>query len=139
CVPTACAARPAEPRLEEMATAGLTDLQANVHVLQSDAGELRKISREFGLAYKLKGLVLRYKRPDKLRMEGRIGDAEAILVLNGSSSYYSIPRLHLTRREDVGSSPGGRYSLMQVGLLCRGDLRTATARYLRDEILDGAA
>ncbi len=126
-------ARAEQPRIEEMATAGINDLQASVRIVQSDSAELKKINRDFGLAYKLRGLVLRYKRPDKLRMEGRIGDAEAVYILNGSSSYFCVPKLHLTRREPLGPSPENRYSLMQVGLLSRADLRQATTHYLRDE------
>src|SRR5438552_13241051 len=90
-------ARADSPRLNDLVTPELSDFQATVAVVKSDQSELEKINRDFGMAYRLKDLVMSYKEPNKLRMEGRIG----VLILNGSIRYYHIPQLRITKREDL--------------------------------------
>lgn len=144
-VPIACAvlavAAPAlaaaPPTLDALATDGLHDLQASVTVVKADQTELAKINRDFGFAYRLRDVVMRYKQPDKLRMEGRIGDTPAEYVVNGSTRTVAIPRLHFRKRDQLGETPGRRYSLLDLGLVARSDLPFIRSRYLRDEEVAG--
>src|SRR4051794_31772634 len=64
---------PEAPGIEEFASSTLTDLEAQVRVVSADQTELGKINRDFGMAYRLRNLTMRYKEPNKLRMEGSIG------------------------------------------------------------------
>jgi outer membrane lipoprotein-sorting protein len=126
------------PRFEDLATSQVADLQATVSVVRADQSELRKISKDFGMAYRLKSVTLRFKRPGKLRMEGKIGQESAVYIVNGSTRYYSIPKFGISSRDNLGDSPGRRYSLLEVGILSRGDLAAVQSKHLRSEEIDGA-
>src|SRR5260370_41831036 len=77
------------PTYAEMATSRVADLEGTISVLKADQTELRKISRDFALAYQLHSFVMRFKQPDKLRMEGKIG----LYIVNGPIRFYSVPQL----------------------------------------------
>ena len=134
-----CAPLADAPRFDDLATAVVSDLQATVTATRADQAELRKINKDFGMAYRLKSVTMRFKRPGKLRMEGRIGQESALYIINGSTRYYSIPRFNLTKRDDLGNSAGKRYSLLELGILSRGDLSGVQSKYLRAESVDGSA
>ncbi len=127
----------APPSLDALATDSLRDLQASVTVVKADQAELAKINRDFGFAYRLRDVVMRYKQPDKLRMEGRIGETPAEYVVNGSTRTVAIPRLHFRKRDELGEAPGRRYSLLDLGLIARSDLPFIRSRYLREEEVAG--
>jgi outer membrane lipoprotein-sorting protein len=117
------------PQLDQLAALNLSDLEARVKVLRADQAELGKINRDFGLAYMLKDITMRFKEPNKLRMEGSIGS----IVMNGSARHFRVPALHLSKRDDLGESPGRRYTLLDVGLLTRSSAAAVDGHYLRDE------
>ena len=129
--------RPDAPRFEELATAAVADLQATVTVIKADQAELRKISKDFGMAYRLKSVTMRFKRPGKLRMDGKIGQESALYIVNGSTRFYSVPRLKLSKKDDLGAAAGKRYSLLEFGIASRGDLSAVDSKHLRTESLDG--
>jgi hypothetical protein len=122
------------PTFEEMATSRVADLQGSVSVVKADQSELRKISRDFALAYQLRSFVMRFKQPDKLRMEGRIG----LYIVNGPTRFYSVPQLGLKKKDDLGAAPGKRYSLLEVGLISKNELASTQGKFLRTEPVDGA-
>lgn len=139
CRPTAlyaAAPRPSDektPTLDGLASRTLQDLEAKVQVVSADQAELGKINRDFGMAYRLKSLTMKYKEPNKLRMEGTIG----CLIVNGATRHFRVPALRLSKTDDLGESPGKRYTLMDVGLLTTAGLAGVTGKYLRDEAVDG--
>jgi outer membrane lipoprotein-sorting protein len=126
-------ASPDAPRLEQMVATDLVDLQAKVSVVKADQAELAKITRDMGLFYRLNNLTLSYKEPNKLRMEGRIGH----LVFNGANRYFRVPALQISKKDDLGDSPGKRYSTLELGLLSRSFLAATQSRFLREETVDG--
>lgn len=136
----ACAAAlPEAPRLEQMAMAPLADLQARVAVLKAEPDELKKINRDFQLIYRLKDVVMRYKEPNKFRMDGRIGQEAALFIVNGPTRLYSVPKLRLSRKDNLGTALSKRYSLLEIGLVGRRELALTQSRFLRSETLDGAS
>ena len=126
-------ARPQPPQLAQVVASDLKDFQATVKVVKADRSELNKINRDFGMAYSLRDLTMRYKEPNKLRMEGSVG----WLIFNGSTRYFRVPQLKLTKRDDLGDSPGKRYSLFDIGLLSPSALSSIESKYLRAESCDG--
>jgi outer membrane lipoprotein-sorting protein len=118
-----------DPRLDQLASHSLQDLEARVQVVSADQTELAKINRDFGMAYRLRALTMRYKEPNKLRMEGTIGS----IIINGSARQFRVPAIKLLKTDDLGASPGKRYTLMDVGLLTAGGLASVQSRYLHDE------
>lgn len=127
------AGSPAAPTFEEMATAKVNDVQASVNVEKADQEELKKIGRDFGMAYKLKSIVMRFKKPSKLRMEGKIGSSPALYIVNGQTRFYSLPQIGIKKKDDLGASPGRRYSLLELGLISSQEASDAKAKYLREE------
>src|SRR4051794_26773110 len=81
--------RPDTPQLSQIVVSDLKDFQATVKVEKADRTELNKINRDFGMAYSLRDLTMRYKEPNKLRMEGSVG----WLVFNGSTRCFRVPQL----------------------------------------------
>jgi outer membrane lipoprotein-sorting protein len=126
------------PSFEQMATSRVADLEASVNVLKADQDELKKIGKDFGLAYRLKNIVMWFKKPSKLRMEGKIGQQAALYIVNGATRFYSIPAIRLQKKDDLGAAAGKKYSLIEVGLISRMELASASGKYLRDEDVEGA-
>src|SRR5579859_4657292 len=79
-------ARPETPELAQVVAMDLRDFQATVKVVKADRAELVKINRDFAMAYTLRDLTMRYKEPNKLRMEGSIG----WLIFNGSTRQFRV-------------------------------------------------
>jgi outer membrane lipoprotein-sorting protein len=120
-------------------TTKLNDMEASVQVTKFDAQELEKISRDFSATYRLRNLTFHYKQPDKLRLEGRSPTlGTALLILNGATRYYSVPKLKLQKTEDLAKSPSKRQSLLEYGgLISPGTLRFMQGHFVREETLDG--
>ena len=119
------------PKLETYATGSITDLQATVTVLKSNQTELRKINRDFCMAYLLRVVDMSYKEPDKLRMEGKAG----LMIVNGAQRYYHVPVLGLSKKETLGAAISRRHSLFDLGLVPRGFLESIDAKFIRAEKL----
>src|SRR5258707_10154532 len=78
---------------------------------------------------------MRFKKHYKVRMEGKIG----LYIVNGPIRFYSVPQLGIKKKDDMGASPGKRYSLLEVGLISKNELSFTEGKYLRDEQIDGSA
>jgi outer membrane lipoprotein-sorting protein len=128
-------ARPEPPELGQIVASDLKDFQTTVKVVKADRAELNKINRDFGLAYSLRDLTMRYKEPNKLRMDGSIG----WLVFNGSTRFFRVPQLNLAKRDQLGDSPGKRYTLFDMGLLTPSALAVIESKYVRSEACDGVS
>ncbi len=90
------------PNLTDFILSGLQDLEARVKVDKADQNELTKINRDFGMAYRLKDINLKYKSPGMLRMEGAVGS----MVLNGSTRLFKVPQIKLSKKDELGDEPG---------------------------------
>jgi outer membrane lipoprotein-sorting protein len=115
----------------------LDDVTATVKVAFYDDTEGRKINKDFGLLYKLKGDVkLRYKEENKLRMDGHIGASQVIFIVNNTTQYV---RLGLVKPGpvDLGNSPGKRKTLLDVGMISSGYLAYTEAEFKRVQEIDG--
>lgn len=113
------------------------DLEASVKVTKIEPKELEKIGRDFAMNYRLKNMTLLYKSPDKLRIEGRsniLGDA--LLIQNGASRFYAVPKLNLRKTEDLKESPSKRLSLLEyAGLVAKDTLGYMQAKFVKEEML----
>lgn len=123
------ASRDETPRLEDLAARNVTDLEATVKVERAEIGELQKISRDWAILYQLRDVTVRYKEPDKVRMENRVG----LFILNDPHRYLRVPALGLTRRDDLGESLSRRYSLFDLGVITQRAATLLQSRFLRTE------
>lgn len=129
----ACQAQAQSPDFSRMAVSGIRDLEASVTVVHADLPQLEKINKDFGIAYRLREVTIRYKEPDKFRMDSRLG----MLVVNGTKRYLRVPQLGLRRSDDVGQSLSRRHSLLDLGLITENRLDQFVARFLRTETIRG--
>jgi outer membrane lipoprotein-sorting protein len=113
----------------------LDDFQATMQVVSVNERELSKISKDAVLLYRFKSVNMRYKEPNKVRIEGSVDGTKGTFVLNGPLQWVRIN--NGTFKRDFGDSPGKRKSLMDVGLISEYYLTYTNARFLREGTVDG--
>jgi outer membrane lipoprotein-sorting protein len=113
----------------------LDDFTATVSVVSINEREMGKISKDAVLLYKIGTVNIRYKEPNKVRIEGSAQGSKATFVLNGSTQWVQLNAAKIKR--EFGNSPGKRKSLMDVGLISDYYLTYTNAKYLREGSVDG--
>lgn len=120
--------------LRAHASQRVRDLSATLTVEKADGVALERISRDFAIAHRLRDVRLSYRDPDKLRMESPVG----VLLYNGYTRFFRVPRLSLQRREPSIPPAQRRRWAFDLGLLTPTDVEAAQVRFLRNEALEGA-
>jgi outer membrane lipoprotein-sorting protein len=115
----------------------LDDFAATGVVVKSNQRELEKVSRDFGFLYRFSKVLMRYKEPNKVRIEGSVEGTKGVYILNGSIQIVSVPKIRLSTRRDFGKSPGKRKSLVDMGLISEYYLTYANFRFVREGTVDG--
>lgn len=115
------------------------DLDAVLKVTKYEPLELEKISPDFKTTYSVRNLNLQFKQPDKLRLEGHSATrGSALMILNGTVRFYSVPKFKLKKSEDLVNAPGKRQSLLEYGGLIGSDtLQFMQAQFVKMEALSG--
>ncbi|MCW3050897.1 MAG: hypothetical protein JWN14_67 [Chthonomonadales bacterium] len=113
----------------------LDDLDATLKVTKYEPTELEKISVDFKTTYSVRNLTLQFKQPDKLRLEGRSATrGSALMILNGTMRFYSVPKFKLKKAEDLAGAPGKRQSLLEyAGLVVPDTLHFMAAQFVKME------
>jgi len=115
----------------------LDDFTATGVVVKSNQRELEKVSKDFGFLYRFSKVLMRYKEPNKVRIEGSVEGTKGVYILNGSIQIVSVPKIRLSTRRDFGKSPGKRKSLVDMGLISDYYLTYANFRFVREGTVDG--
>ncbi len=115
----------------------LDDFTATGVVVSSNQRELEKINKDFGFLYRFSKVLMRYKEPNKVRIEGSVEGTKGVYIVNGSVQIVSVPKIRLNTRRDFGKSPGKRKSLVDVGLISDYYLTYTNFRFLREGVVDG--
>lgn len=123
------------PTLEACANDAIKDLEAKVRVDQADLTELEAINKDFGIVYRLRDVTIRYKDPDKFRLDNRLG----VFIVNGARRFIHVPQLGLKKRDDIGQELSRRHSLLDLGIVTTTILQGIESRYLRDETIRGGS
>jgi outer membrane lipoprotein-sorting protein len=113
----------------------LDDFTATMSVVSINEREMGKISKDAVLLYKIGTVNMRYKEPNKVRIEGNAQGSKAVFILNGPIQWVSINAAKIKR--DFGNSPGKRKSLMDVGLVSDYYLTYTDAKFVREGTVDG--
>ncbi len=119
----------------------MDDLEVALKVTKYEPLELEKISPDFKTTYSVRNLNLQFKHPDKLRLEGRSATrGTALMILNGTVRFYSVPKFKIKKSEDLANSPGKRQSLLEYGgLVVPETMRFMQAEFVKNEMLQGAS
>lgn len=127
------AAQTAGSDLSACAVAAIRDFEAQVTVEKADLPQLEKINKDFGIIYRLREVTVRYKDPDKFRLDNRLG----VFIVNGSMRYIRVPQLRLRKKDDLGGDLSKRYSLLDIGIVTPSRLEQLHWRYLKQETVQG--
>ncbi len=123
--------------IDDYVSSKLDDFTCIMHVNDHDDRAGEKINKDFGLIYKIKGDInLRYKDENKLRIDGHIGASKAIFIVNGTKQYVQLS-VGFRHVDDLGSSPGKRKTLLDMGMISTGYLAYTEAKYMRSAAVDG--
>ncbi|HSV74781.1 MAG TPA: outer membrane lipoprotein-sorting protein [Chthonomonadales bacterium] len=115
----------------------LDDFTATLVVVRADQRQLSLISRDAGFLYRFRSVTMRYKEPNKVRIDINEQGTRGTYIVNGPIQLVSVPKLGLRTRRDFSDSPGKRKSLMDVGLVSEHFLTYANARFVRRGTVDG--
>jgi len=115
----------------------LDDFTATMVVVKADQRQLSLINKDAGFLYRFKSVTMRYKEPNKVRIDISEQGTRGTYIVNGQIQLVSIPKLGLKTRRDFGDSPGKRKSLMDVGLVSDYYLTYANARFVRRGTVEG--
>lgn len=115
----------------------IDDFSLTMRVGQYDEREGSKISKDFGSIYKLKGDVkMRYKEENRVRFDGNIGTATYTFIVNNTKQIVRSS-IGLKDVRDIGTAPGKRKTLLDVGFLSRGYLAYTEAEFKRMQEVKG--
>lgn len=98
-------------------TGDFRDITLTCKVLQADQKELKKIGKDFPKSYEFKSTLIRFKSPDKMKMEGKLGMVRIEIVINGNRKLTSIPPIHYRKKEDISDKPHKRQTDLDVGMI----------------------
>jgi outer membrane lipoprotein-sorting protein len=130
-------ARAIDTNIQSYICAKLDDFSARVNVVKADKRELAKINRDGGLFYQFSDILMRYKEPNKIRIEGNIQGTRGVYILDGTTQMVSIPRVNYKEKRDFGNAPGKKKTLVDVGIISEFYLTYTNAKFLREAIVDG--
>jgi outer membrane lipoprotein-sorting protein len=99
------------------ATSGFRDLSLTARVVHTNPAALHKIGKDFSKNYDIKSTRLLYKCPDKMRLDGKIGLLNVVVVTNGDKKAFMIPSVHFRSTDNIKGQPHKRQSELDWGVL----------------------
>ncbi len=139
CHNIALAAPPAalSPKLSDYVVPKLDDFDTTMKAVFHDDNAARKISRDIGSLYQLKGDVhIRYKEDNKFRADGQLGASKASIVIYDSKQTVKLSSI-FKKTDNLGSAPGKRKSLLDMGLISEYYLTYAQGEFLGERSFEG--
>ncbi len=116
----------------------LDDFTAVMKVIQHNDGAGAKINKDFPMIYQLKGDVkVQYKEENRLRLDARLKTANVIFIINGTSQTVVAKSIGIHTVSNLGSSPGKRKTLLDVGMISKGYLAYSEAEFKGAATFDG--
>ena len=135
----ALAAPPAalSPKLSDYVVPKLDDFETTMKAVFHDDTAARKINRDIGMLYQLKGDVhIRYKEENKFRADGQLGASKASIVITDTQQVFKLS-LGVKIPSNVSNAPGKRKSLLDMGLISEYYLTYAQGEFLGERPFEG--
>lgn len=108
----------------------LHELTATVRTISADQGELAKINKDFGNAYRLHEVTYHYTAPDRLEYSTRIGFLTGTYTSTNTENIISVPAMHIRKTTEFGQDITKRQTLFALGLLPQNYLDTMRVDYV---------
>lgn len=93
------------------------DVVLTARVIQANTRELQKIGRDFSKGYDIKTTTIYYKMPNRMRIEGKVGFAQVVMLINGDTKAFKIPTWHFSNTENIKGKPHKRQTELDLGIL----------------------
>jgi len=122
----------AAPDIRSLTSAPVKTLQFSSEIVTENQDELKKISGDIALAYRLHRGSMAYQQPGKLRIDASIPHfVTGYYIVNGYQKLTVAPFIHTV--QDTTTSPGKRQTLLDFGLVPPELLTDYNATFLRRE------
>lgn len=105
------------PSINQFVQGNLRDATFTARILRSSQSELKKIKNDFGTSYRFGSTTISYKEPMKLRVEANVEDTRVLMIENGPTQWWKVPRTRLSTKENLAMKPGRRQTPVDFGLL----------------------
>ncbi len=129
---TTATAAQAAPNISALTSSNVRTLQASSEIVTENQDELKKISGDISLAYRLHRGSMVYEQPGKLRVDATIPHlATGYYVVNGNMKRTVAP--FVDKKQDTTGQPGKRQTLLDFGLVPPELLTDYNATFLRRE------
>ena len=129
---TAALPAQAAPDIRALTSNNVKTLQASSEIVAENQDELKKISGDISLAYRLHRGSMVYEQPGKLRVDATIPHlATGYYVINGNMKRTVAP--FVDKKQDTTGAPGKRQTLLDFGLVPPELLTDYNATFLRRE------
>jgi outer membrane lipoprotein-sorting protein len=99
------------------ATHKFRDITLTCKVLYANQAELKKIGKDFGKSYEFKSTNVYFKKPDKMKIEGKLGMLGAKIIINGNRKATIIPGLHISKKENIADEPHKKQTDLDLGII----------------------
>jgi outer membrane lipoprotein-sorting protein len=124
-------------KLSDYVAANVKDFSATATVGFRNDDALRKISRDFGLAYKLSGEIhVRYMEPGRMRLDGHLGGGSATLSVDRDTQYVKLS-IGLKQKLHWQDEPGKRKTMLDAGLISADYLTWTNNQFMGMRPVDG--
>ncbi len=131
---------PFSHNLSDYAVSGLRDFDTSMKAIFHDDQASRKIGRDAGLIYRLKGNVhVLYKEGSNFRADGLVQGMRATVTINDTRQTYRVSALDIKQTVDLSKAPGKRTSLFELGMISQHYLSYAQGEFLGERLLDGVS
>lgn len=99
------------------ATRGFKDISLTSRVEKAEVKELDKIGSDFSKGYAFKTTTVRFKSPDKMRIDGKLGLVSMSVVINGDDKVTRVPLLRIAKKDNVAKEVPKRQSDLDIGII----------------------
>lgn len=100
-------------------TAGFKDITATAVVEYKNDEVLSKIGKKYAEPYELKRAMVRFKSPDKTRLEGSLGALKFTYITNREYSIIRIKPIGYEKKESIADKPHRRQGSVDLGLVTK--------------------
>lgn len=98
-------------------TQPIKDISFTMDTKSGNQAELRKISKDFGEAYRFDHMTFKIKDSFQIRGETKVEDTSILMIMSDGIRVFRAPRQNLNIKKDVKNHPGQRQTIFEFGLV----------------------